>query len=534
MGFDLVIKDGYVVDGTGNPWFRGDVAVEGGRIAEIGAVDESRAGRVIDAQGLVVAPGIVDLHNHSDMTLLINPRAESVVRQGITTAIVGNCGVSLAPLKEETMDLAQSFLSGFGPVELVDWDWLTFAEYLRKLEGLGTAVNVGSLVGHGTVRAVVMGFDVRVPSGGELDEMRGLVDRSMMEGAMGLSSGLEYAPGNNAETGEVVELARVAAKYRGAIYATHVRQRDIRMVESVREAIEIGEKGGLPTHVSHHPARYPFQGRMGEVLRLQEEARGRGLDVTFDVYIWNHNITSLTAQIPHWAHEGGRQRLLERLRDPEVRGRIKGYDNPQVKLIVDGKWDRVYLGDCKENTALIGRSFAEIAEIRGVEDPWDVAMDIMLEEGEGAVAIYSEVKTDEDIAECLRHPTSGAVGSDVFGLAPYGALGPIRKHPTCYGNYPRLFRKFVREDCVLTLEEAMRKVTSFPAQRIGLWDRGLLREGTWADIMVFDKDGIGERATFEEPRQYPKGIEWVIVNGQVVVEGGEHRGALPGKILRAR
>ncbi len=529
---DLIIRDGYVIDGTGNPWFKADVAVESGRITRVGGIQDRRAERTVQAKGLVVAPGIIDLHNHSDLTLLVNPRAESAIRQGITTVVVGNCGVSLAPLKEGTLDSMRSYFGFTGPVDKIGWNWLTFGEYLDKLEGKGSSVNFGSFIGHGTVRATVMGFDVRVPTDSEMMEMKELVDQSMREGAFGLSSGLEYAPGNNAQTYELVELAKVAAKYRGAIYVTHVRQRDIQMIESVREAIQIGETAGIPTHISHHPARYPFQGRMAEVVKIQEEARSRGFDVTFDVYIWNYNITSLGAQLPHWAHEGGREKLLERLRDPSVRERIKRYDNPQIKLILDGRWDKVFLGDCKRNTPLIGRSFADIAKIRGVDDPWDAAMDIILDEGGADVTVFSEVKTDEDIGECLRHPTSGAVGSDIFALAPYGELSSMRKHPTCYGNYPRLFRKYVKEDRVISLEEAVRKVTSYPAQRISLRDRGLLREGMWADVMVFDRDRIKERATYEEPRQYPEGVEYVVVNGQIVVEGGEHTGALPGRALR--
>jgi N-acyl-D-amino-acid deacylase len=533
VDLDLVIKDGFLVDGTGNPWFKGDMGIKEGKIVKIGMVDKGRPEKIIDAKGLVVMPGIVDLHNHSGLTLLINPKAESIIRQGITTAIIGNCGMSMAPLKPETLELTKSFLSALGPVEFLEWNWCTFAEYLKRLEDCECSVNVGSFVGHGTVRTAVIGFDLRAPSKNELEEMKKMVDQSMKQGGFGLSSGLEYAPGNNAETDELVELVKTTARYGGAIYVTHVRQRDIRMLESVREAIDIGEKGGLPTHISHHPSRYPFQGRMVEILKLQDEARKRDLDVTFDVYLWNHNITFLTAQLPHWVHEGGRKKLLERLKDPEVRERIKEYDNPQVKLIVDRKWDKVFLGDCKQNTELIGKSFAEIASIKGENDPWDVAMDIMLEEG-GDVTIYGEVKTDEDINECLRHPTSCAVGSDVFGLAPYGKLADIRMHPTCYGNYPRLFRKFVREENVLTLEEAVRKVTSYPAQRIRIWDRGVLRKGMWADIVVFDKDKISEKATFEEPRQYPEGIEYVIINGRVVLEKGEQTGVLPGKVLRAR
>lgn len=515
--FDLIIKNGRVIDGCGNPWFEADVAVKEGRISKVGKII-SAAKEVIDAEGLIVAPGIIDLHNHSDTEIFINQKAESAVRQGITTMIVGNCGGSAAPQKEITENR----------------DWLTYKDYLSKLENHGTAVNFGGFVGHGRVRRLAMGMDARLSTAEELEKMKLLVKKSLVGGAFGLSTGLEYAPGANADTEEIIELAKVLAKYPGAIYVTHMRQRDEKAVEAVQEGIEIGEKAGVPVHFSHHPMRYPFHGRMHELLKLKDEARERGVDVTFDTMILNYNMSSMGALLPHWMHEGGAEKLVERLKNPDIRRKVKEYKNPQQKHFRDGLWDKVLLGNNKKNKELIGKNLAEIAKIKGYKDPWEMAMDMMIQEGGGSVGIYCDTFTDEDIITCLRHPLSMAVGSDVTAYAPYGPLSQKRPHPANYGFYPKLFRKFVREMKALRLEEAIRKVSSFPAQRIGLWDRGILREGMCADIMVFDIENIRERSTFKEPHQYPEGIEYVLVNGQIVIDRGKHTGSLAGTVLRPR
>ena len=515
--FDIIIKNGRVYDGCGNPWFEADIALKNGRIAHIGRVN-SNSGKTIDAKGLIVAPGIVDLHNHSDTEIFVNQKAESAIRQGITTMMVGNCGSSTAPRKERTKDN----------------DWITYEEYLNKLENHGTAVNFGGFVGHGRIRRIVMGMEARLASSEEIEKMKRLIKESLEGGAFGLSTGLEYAPGANASTEELIELTKVVAEYPGAIYVTHMRQRDEKAVEAVKEGIEIGEKAGTPVHFSHHPMRYPFHGRMNELLKLKEEARERGVDVTFDTMILNFNMSSMGALLPHWMHEGGAKKLVERLKDPKIRKQVKEYQNPQQKHFRDGLWDKVLLGNNKKNRHLIGKSLAEIAKIKGYTDPWEMAMDMMIEQGGGGVGIYCDTFTDEDIIACLKHPLSMAVGSDVTVYAPYGPLSERLPHPANYGFYPKLFRKFVREMSALRLEEAIRKVSSFPAQRVGLWDRGILRERMWGDIVIFNKDTIREKSTFKEPHQYPEGIEYVIVNGQIVIDKGKHTGVLPGKVLRRR
>jgi len=513
--FDIIIKNGRVFDGCGNPWFEADIALKNGRIAHIGKVN-SGSEKTIDAKGLIVAPGIVDLHNHSDTEIFVNQKAESAIRQGITTMIVGNCGSSAAPRKERTKNN----------------DWMTYEEYLNKLENHGTAVNFGGFVGHGRVRRIVMGMEARLAASEEIEKMKRLIKESLEGGAFGLSTGLEYAPGANASTEELIELTKVVAEYPGAIYVTHMRQRDEKAVEAVKEGIEIGEKAGTPVHFSHHPMRYPFHGRMNELLRLKEEARERAVDVTFDTMILNFNMSSMGALLPHWMHEGGAKKLVERLKDPKIRKQVKEYQNPQQKHFRDGLWDKVLLGNNKNNKNLIGKNLAEIARIKGCEDPWEMAMDMMIEQGGGGVGIYCNTFTDEDIITCLKRPLSMAVGSDVTAYAPYGPLSERRPHPANYGFYPKFFRKFVREMSALRLEEAIRKVSSFPAQRVGLWDRGILRDGMWGDIMIFNKDTIQEKSTFKEPHQYPEGIEYVIVNGQIAIDKGKHTGVLPGKVLR--
>lgn len=515
--FDVIIKNGRVIDGCGNPWFQADVAIKNGRISKIGKVI-TVAQKVIDAKGLIVAPGIIDLHNHSDTEIFINQKAESAVRQGVTTMIVGNCGGSAAPRKERTKNR----------------DWLTYKDYLSKLENHGTAVNFGGFVGHGRVRRMVMGMDARLSTAEELEKMKRLVKESLEGGAFGFSTGLEYAPGANANTKELIELAKVLAEYPGAIYVTHMRQRDEKAVEAVQEGIEIGEKAGLPVHFSHHPMRHPFHGRMHELLILKEEARVRGVDVTFDTMILNYNMSSMGALLPHWMHEGGEKKLVERLKIPEIRRQVKDYKNPQQKHFRDGLWDKILLGNNKKNKELIGKNLAEIAKIKGYKDPWEMAMDMMIEQGGGSVGIYCDTFTDEDIITCLQHPLSMAVGSDITAYAPYGPLSQKRPHPANYGFYPKFFRKFVREMKSLRLEEAIRKVSSFPAQRIGLWDRGILREGMHGDIMIFDIGTIREKSTFKEPHQYPEGVEYVLVNGQIVIDRGKHTGLLPGAVLRPR
>ena len=532
MLLDIILKNGFVVDGAGNPKFRADVGVMDGKIVKIGGLGSSKADRVIDAKGLVVSPGFIDVHTHSDFELLANPRAESKIRQGVTTEVVGNCGMSAAPLRGEyASKTAKSIRDKYG----LTLDWSSFKEYFNRLEKQGVAVNIVSLVGHGNIRECVMDLENRPPTKEEMKEMKALVAQAMEEGAFGLSTGLVYPPGRFADTIELIELSKVVAKY-GGIYASHIRGERETLIEATREAIEIGEKAGVPVEISHHPAKIGAWGKSKETLKMIEDARARGVDVTCDLHTYSAGQTWLMALLPPWAQEGGPKKIIETLSDPEARERIK-QDMVEEKfpgpgpcgLVKRGMWNKLMLTYCEKNKDLIGKNFAEIAKIRGV-DPFDAVFDILIEE-ETAGMIVGFYYGVEDIRRVLEHPAS-MIGSDGYALAPYGILGKGKNHPRSYGTFPMVLARYVRERKVLTLEEAVRKMTSLPAQKLGLRDRGLLREGMWADIVMFDSNRVLDKATYDEPYQYPEGIENVLVDGQVVIEESVHTGTLSGKVLR--
>jgi N-acyl-D-amino-acid deacylase len=531
MIFDTVIKGGRIVDGTGNPWFWADVGITNGRITAVGDLSSARTQATVDAAGLVVCPGFIDMHTHSDSTLLVNPRAESMVRQGVTTQVIGNCGMSSTPVTRD----AQA-------------EWHTLGQYLNRLEEQRVATNVAALVGHGQIRMAVLGSDDRAPTEDELEEMRSLVARAMRDGAFGLSTGLAYAPGLFADTAELVELAVVAARY-GGLYTTHIRDESSQLAwqRSVQEALEVCERARIRVQISHLESHYPNWGGEDKVLAMLEEARARGLDVTCDIPPYVCGATNLTTILPNWAHAGGAPGIVERLGDPDTRDKIRQFvlvqresqANPPPTMLADGLADRIWLAASNGNPDLVGKNLAEIGTLRGT-DPVDAAFDLIVED-EGESHIVVEQHNEEDIRQVLQHPLSMIV-SDGAAYAPYGVLEAQRPHPRSYGVFPLVFRKYVRGETrkeepsevgekVLTLPEAVRKMTSFPAQKLGLRDRGWVREGTWADLVVFDPLSIEDRATYQAPHQYPRGIPYVLVNGQVVVERGEHTGALPGKVI---
>ena len=540
LGNELVVQGGLVVDGSGRLAFRADVGIRDGKIIEVGEVEPDGGADLLDASGCVVAPGFIDMHGHSDYVLLVNPRAESKVRQGVTTEVVGNCGGSAAPSLglEEDSNRRNAALYG------LDVDWSTFDEYLRRLEK-GIAINVAAIVGHGTVRRCVMDLEERAPTQGELEEMRGLVDTAMREGAFGLSSGLVYPPGRYAETDELVELCRVVARH-GGLYASHIRGERETMLKALREAIGIGEAAGVPVQVSHHPAKIGAWGRSPETLAMMDEAAARGVDVTCDMHTYIGGSTSLSALLPPWAQAGGPERIVERLGRPENRERMRR-DMIEEKvpgpgpcgLVKRGMWDKIVISSYPEDWP-IGRNMAEIATERGV-DLFDAYFDLLAGSGAagGVVGFYYN---EEDIRNVLRHPRS-MIGSDGYALAPYGVLGGGRNHPRSYGTFPMVFRKYVRGESrpelvydegakVIALEEAVMKMTSAPAKRLKLEDRGLIKEGCYADIVIFDPDTVADTATYLDPYRYPAGIKHVLVNGVPVIRDGDHTGSLPGKALR--
>jgi len=525
--FDVVIKNGYLVDGTGNPWFKADISIRSGKVLEIGDLGSEDADRIVNAKGLVVCPGFIDMHSHSEYSLLVNSKAESKIRQGVTTEVNGNCGDSPAPIEGITAWAAEEAKE----YEL-DMIWSTLGEYLDRLEKQGIALNVAQLVGHGTIRTAVMGHENRPPTREELDKMKELVAQAMEDGAFGMSTGLFYPPGGFAGIEEVIELCKVVAKY-GRIYTSHIRGEGDPLIEAVAEAIEIGEKANIPVQISHLKAcGVENWGQVKRTLRMMEEARARGVDVTCDVYPYTACGTDLVSMIPIWAHEGGVDKLCERLRNLKNRERIKkemleGLPRWESCVKQSG-WGRIKVIGWKEHKEFEGRTLAEIAELKSV-DPFDLTFDLILKKE--SPELVDLAMNEEDVCTVIKHPLS-MVGSDGWALAPYGVLGENKTHPRSYGTFPRILGKYVREKEVLSLEEAIRKMTSLPAQKLGLKDRGMIREGMWADVVVFDPRRVVDKATYEDPHRYSEGIEYVLVNGEVVVDKGKHTGALPGKVLR--
>jgi len=539
--YDLIIKNGVVLNGTGNPWFKADLAISDGKIARIGKLSSESAYKSIDAANLFVAPGFIDIHSHADFTLLLNPKAESLVRQGVTTTVIGNCGHTPYPVEEGRKEDLKRIITGYQEMEI---DWVSLDGYLKRLEKQGVAINVVPLVGHGSIRVATMGFDARLPTKDELEKMKKWVRRSLDEGAFGLSTGLEYPPGFYSNTEEIVELCKVVAEY-GRLYVTHIRNRGEGIIAATEEAIKIGELTGVPVHISHHVPRYPSENMADKVLELIDKARAKGADVSCDALVpFVREDTSLQeymfapgplpAMLPEWAFEGGIEKLQERLRDKRMREEMRMKNTKaQARLAIDGQWHRIFIASCASHPEYVGKNIKEIAEKEG-KDPWDVVFDLLLDEGKNCynVLTTSAAYTVEDGIKVLKHPTASP-GSDALALAPYGPLSKISMGLGSYGFIPYFFEKYVRERKIMSLEEAVRKCTSLPAQRFGIKDRGLLCEGMWADIVIFDPDRVKCKATFAQPDQYPEGIEYVIVNGEIVIEKGQHTGALPGKPLRA-
>jgi N-acyl-D-amino-acid deacylase len=539
LSYDLIIRGGRVVDGAGNPWYRGDVAVSDGKIASIGKLAGSEAERVIDAGGLVVTPGFIDAHSHSNGTTLYYRQMESNVMQGVTTVVAGQCGSSSAPVNPDLRQEMEERLARILPPEVeLKITWTTFDEYLKEEEKEGLGANIAHNVGHGALRVAAMGYEARDPTQGELEKMKELTAEAMEAGAYGLSTGLIYPPGIFAKTEEIIELAKVAARY-GGIYDTHIRGEGKTLMKALEEAIKIGEKAGISVHISHHKAaNKEVWGRSADTLATMEEARKRGVDITADQYPYRAGSTGLATLLPPWAHEGGMERLLERLRDPELRRRMR--ENVEEGLpewenfAGELGWENIYVTRVitEENKHLEGKNLSEIREARGDPDECTSLFDLLLEE-EGAAGMILFSMDEGDIRRIMKHHLQ-MVGTDSGSSSTTGFMRRGKPHPRGYGSYPKILGRYVRELGVLRLEEAIRKMTSMPAQRFGILDRGLLRPGMRADITVFDPDTVIDKATYQDPHQYPEGIEYVVVNGVVTVDKGTYTGALAGKTLRKR
>ena len=529
--FDLVIKGGRVLDGTGNPWLKKDVGISKGKIKRVGYIEDS--GKTIDAEGMIVAPGFIDLHNHSDMGIMVFPGGESYIMQGVTTAVVGNCGLALAPVNPDNWTLLQRYLLSSLGVGRSDqaWEWRTQAEFYGIVEKQGIGLNLAPLVGQGTVRLAVKGFDDSGASEEEMKEMKKLVVQGLEEGAFGLSTGLIYPPGSYSSTEELIELASVVKKY-GGIYASHIRNEGSNLIEAVEEAIGIGEANDIPVEIAHHKATGRANwGKVNATLRLMEQARQRGVEVNCDVYPYTAGSTTITAILPTWAMEGGIEKMLERLTDEKMRESItremSGGPMGGMEGIRNAGWDAIFIAVCR-NKEYEGKHLEEILkETNRFDEPYQGFLDLLLEI-EGNASTVSFMMDEADVRTVMASPLSSII-SDSGVTAPRAGGKP---HPRAYGTFPRVLGKYVREEKLLTLEEAVKKMTSLPAGKAGLNDRGIIKEGFRADIVVFDADTIEDKATYTEPHQYPEGVEYVMVNGQLVVDQGELTEAKPGRALK--
>ncbi len=528
--YDILLTSGFIVDGTGNPWYEGDVGITNGRIADVGQLGNSKAKRRINVRGLMISPGFIDMHTHSEISVLAIPTADSKVMQGVTTEVCGNCGFSVAPLKAETAEFVRSQRRPHGFPD-VEWGWLSVDEYLSTVEQTRTSVNIALYLGHGCIRGSVMEFADRPPTAGELEEMKRLVESGMKDGAFGISTGLRYVPGVYADTKEVVELAKIVAQH-GGTYTSHLRNQSDGLIDSFREAIEIGKKAKIRVNISHHHPigrRPEFKGIARQTLEMIEEARRDRLDIASDHYPYIISGGSLSNAFPPWALEGGVSSFVERLKAPTNRDRLRedwekgisGWDN-RIKTV---GWEHIFIRDVldENDVQFTGKSISDCAA-QQEQSPSDFAMDLLIRNS-GRVGVNNENQLEENVELIMRHPTTmfGSDGTEKGGRS---------EHPRAYGTFPRVLGQYVREKKVLPLEDAIRKMTSFPASRLGLDDRGIIRAGAAADITIFDPDTVIDKATFAEPRQHPEGIPFVIVNGEVVVDSGEHTGARPGRALR--
>ncbi|HXI52803.1 MAG TPA: D-aminoacylase [Candidatus Saccharimonadales bacterium] len=527
--YDLVFRGARIVDGTGNPWFNGDVAVKGQRIAAVGRVTGAGT-REVDTHGLALAPGFIDMHSHSDWLLLEDGGAPSKIRQGVTTEVLGE-GSSAGPNKGKLVARPVSIQNRPAQVR-------TLGQYFTALERSGIAVNVASYVGAGTIWECVMGSSFTRPGADERKRMVELVEEAMRDGAFGLSTALIMPPGSLATTEDLIDLCR-AIKPFGGIYSTHMRDEGLGVFESVKEAIEIGEKAGVPVDIIHLKiADQKLWGRMPEIVALIDLARTRGVNVQANVYPYTRGNNDLASIIPPWAHEGGRAAMLERLKDPGQRPRLKqdirdglpGWYNHYTA--VGGDWSRMLIS---ANNPYKGQTMDRVLAAKSAgrtppPDPLDVLFDLLIEQ-EGSIGTVYAHHTEEDMNYALRQPWC-SIGSDGSAFAVEGLLRRGHPHPRNFGTFPRVLGVYVRERGLLRLEDAVRKMTSLNAAKLGLQDRGLVRPGMFADLTLFDPARILDRSSYEDPFHYPDGIAWVVVNGRIVLEEGKPTDARPGHVLR--
>jgi len=524
--FDLLIAGGTVYDGTGGPPFRADIGISGGAVRSIGRIRASQAATIIKAEGMAVSPGFIDVHDHTAESLLVNPRAESAVRQGVTTLVSGECGDSPFPLTEEAFEkMRLALLAEYG----LDLNWRDIRGFLGRLDEAGAALNYATFVGHGTVRAAAMGFGNRAPSAVELERMKALVGEAMAGGALGLSSGLEYTPGSFASTEELIELCRVAARS-GGVYATHMRDEEAGILDAVDEALRIAKETPIRLQISHLKIGYAVNWpKFPALLDRLERARAAGIDFRCDRYPYIAWATGLDMFFPLWSREGTTEDFIARLRDASLQDRLRAEVAAKEKEL--GSWENVLISSVAtdKNRPLEGMNILAAATRSG-QSPYEFMRGLLVEET-GRVGMITFAMSEDQLKVLLAHPLVG-VGSDGSAVAPYGPLAKGKPHPRFYGTFPRVLGKYVREEKVVSLEEIVRKMTAMPAAHLGFVRRGMLKIGWAADVCVFDPERVIDKATFTEPAVYPEGIRQVVVNGEVVVDEGRHTGRLPGKVLR--
>ncbi len=525
---DYIIANGRIVDGTGNRWYRADLGVLGDRIAVIGKGLDPEARRTIDASGMVVSPGFIDMHSHSDLMLLVDSDCSQKVYQGVTTELVGQDGISVAPVRDEMKDSLRRQVAGLLGNPDVQWDWNSLGEYLECVEKRHTSTNVITLVPYGQIRQSIMGDADRAPGAGELASMKALADESIREGAVGVSIGLIYPPCVYA-TGEEIAAVLEGVARKGAFLVSHIRNESDHLLDAIEEVLTISRNAESALHISHLKAAGKSNWSKTEaLLERLDQATANGQEISFDQYPYVAASTMFGAVFPPWSHAGGPDALLARLEDAQTRERIMAEMNhpdpaPWENWVRSCGWDNIIVTsvESEANEEIEGMTVEEIAEKRGVS-PAEAACDLMIEE-DTAVSMVMFWGEEEGVQKVLQHPAH-TVGSD-------GLLGG-KPHPRVYGTFPRVLGHYVRDRGVLPLEDAIRRMTSFPAQRLGLQDRGILKAGMYADITVFDPETIRDRATFLEPRQYPDGVNYVLANGQIIIDQGRHTGNRPGRVLR--
>jgi len=524
--FDIIIKSGNIIDGTGSKAFKADIGISKDTIIEIGDLSQRTSAKTLNADGYYVSPGFIDIHTHTGMDLLVNPNGESKIRQGVTTEIGGQCGGSAGPWNKKSLEKIKKNM--YEEYEL-DVDWIDLDGFFNRLEKNKCSVNLATMVGHGTIRDCAMGMDDRNPTAAELREMKRLLTEAVESGVCGLSTGLEYTPGSFAKTDEIIELSKLVSKF-NLTYATHIRNEDDRVLEAIEEALLVAKQSGASIQISHLKAigkrNYP---KVDKILDKIENARKSGININFDRYPYIAYSTGLSSLFPLWAREGGNERFIERLKDSSLKNKIKNDVLHKINLL--GDWNKAVICNAfnDKDDFLAGKQVGDLAQSQN-KDPFELAVELIIT-NENRISIVGFGMDEESTKKILSHPL-GMIGSDGAIAAPYGKLKQGKPHPRFYGTFPRAIGYYCREQNIFDLPVVIKKITSMPAEKIGIKKRGKIKKSYFADITIFDYNTIIDKATFADPHQYPEGIKNVLVNGEIVIKGREHTGLRPGRVLR--